>query len=187
MPKAKKKKEDRIDPDDMRATVKADDKYKTFRRIVKNLSQEIDIEKMHEEILRLHSGRKSRGLYLKRPSVDAVVEAALQDSAYRSRIAEIRVEASYNLGLLEETVDKIRKHLMREFRDTLTDLRTKGERMAFADQYLDSGLSLMGKIGRLVNTADSIIKDIDQSGFSYKHVVDSLSILYSSKNDKKNV
>ena len=174
-------------PEEMRETVKGDDKYKRFRRIVKNVGEQLNIEKLAEEIKRLHSGRKARSLYLKRPSVDTVVEAALQDSAYRSRIAEIWVEADYYHGLLEEAVTSIRKHFMHSFRDQMGTLKTKGERMGFADQYLNSGLSLMSKLDRLTSMAGMIIKDIDQTGFTFKHVVDSLEVLYSHKNDKKNV
>jgi hypothetical protein len=182
-----KKKKERLNPSEMKASIKTDDKYRRFRRIVKSIGEQLNIDKLSEEIKRLHSGRKSRTLYLKRPSVDTVVESALQDSAYRSRIAEIWVEADYFHGMLEEAITGIRKHFMSEFHEQMDGLRTKGERMGFADQYLNSGLSLMSKLDRLTSMAGMIIKDIDQTGFTFKHVVDSLDVLYSHKNDKKNV
>jgi hypothetical protein len=76
---------------------------------------------------------------------------------------------------------------MNEFRDNLEGLKTKGERMTFADQYLNRGLSLIHKLKRLLKTADVLIKDIDQTGYSFKNTLKSLEILYSHKNDKKSV
>lgn len=177
----KKTKEDQLDPEDMKSAVKADDKYKRFRRIVKNVGEQINVEKLHAEILRLHAGRKSRTLYLKRPGADAVDEANLQDSAYRSRIAEIYVEVDYHLGLLQEALESIRKHLMNEFRENLEGLKTKGERLTFADQYLNSGLALIHKLKRLLKVADVIIKDIDQNSYSLKNTIKTMEILYGNK------
>ena len=175
------------EPMDFKSILKSDDNYRRFRRIVKSLSEQVNVEKLHSEILRLHAGRKSRTLYLKRPSVDTVNEANLQDSSYRSRLAEIYVEVDYNLGLLNEAIDKIRKHFIHEFKDSMEGLRTKGERMSFADKYISSGLALMHQLKRLLATTDVIIKDIDQTGYSFKNTIKSMEILYSHKNDKKNV
>ena len=187
MPKKKVKEEQQLDPNEIRDAIKSNDKFKSFRRIVKNIAEQVNIDKLHAEILRLHSGRKSRTLYLKRPGVDEVNDANLQDSSYRSRIAEIYVEVDYHLGMLEEALDAIRKHLMNEFRDNLESLKTKGERMAFADQYLTRGVSLAHKLKRLLRTADVILKDIDQQGFSFKNTIKTLEIHYSHRNDKKNI
>lgn len=187
MKKRKQAAEEVAPPINVGESLKEDDKYKSFRRIVRNIGEQVNTEKMREEILRLHAGRKVRTLYLKRPGVDAVVDAALQDSSYRSRIAEIRIETDYHRGLLEEAVDKMRKHVVHEFSAQVSGLKTKGERMSFADQFLQKGVTLLYKFERLTAMADTVIKDIDQSGYTLKHVVDSMEVLYSSKNDKKNV
>lgn len=171
----------------MKETLKKDERFKSYRRIVKNVRESINIEKLHAELLRLHAGRKSRTLFLKHPGVDAVNEANLQDSAYRSRMAEIYVELDFQLGLLEEAIDRIRKHIMHEYRDDMEGLRTKGERVSFADQYINSGLSTKHALKRLIKAADVLIKDIDQTGYSFKNTIKSMEILYSSKNDKRNV
>jgi hypothetical protein len=168
-------------------TLKTDERYKSYRRIVKNVQQSINIEKLRAELLRLHAGRKSRTLFLSRPGVDTVNEANLQDSAYRSRMAEIYVETEYQLGLLDEAIDKIRKHILHEYHDSVEGLRTKGERVSFADQYITGGLALKHALKRLISTADVLIKDIDQTGYSFKNTLKSLEILYSHKNDKKNI
>lgn len=187
MGRRKNEKEEEVETVDFKAVLKEDQKYKSYRRIVKNVGEQINIEKLHAEILRLHAGRKSRTLFLNKPGADAVNEANLQDSSYRSRLAEIYVEVDYQLGLLNEAVDKIRKHFIHEFRDSMEGLKTKGERMSFADKYISSGLALMHQLKRLLATADVIIKDIDQTGYSFKNTIKTLEILYSHKNDKKNV
>jgi hypothetical protein len=91
------------------------------------------------------------------------------------------------MGMLDEAIDKIRKHLMHKYHDSMEGLRTKGERISFADQYLSSGLGFKHELKRLLSTADVLIKDIDQTSYSFKNTIKSLEILYSSKNDKKNI
>jgi hypothetical protein len=184
---AKTKIKSDLDQSDVQELLRSDDKFKQYRRIVKAIRESVDMDKLDIELKNLHSGRSSRRLYGKTPSADSIINATLQDASNRSRIAEISVEISRQLSLLETATAAIKKHILHEFREHTSGYRTKGERQAFADQYLGRGLHLIDQFTNFVDRANYILKDTDQTGYSIKAAVQCLEILYSSKNDKRNV
>lgn len=169
-----------LDIDDL----KEDAKFKQYRRIVKEIERSVDIEKLTTEVNRLHSGRKSRNLHGKTPSGESLMEASLQDSSNRSRMAEIRVETYRQQSMLEEAISAIKRHLMNEYRESFSGLRTKGERVAYVEQFLNRGLLLNSKLENFMERIDFLIKDIDQTGFSLRNAINVLEIVYSRNNNK---
>lgn len=165
----------------LKEKLKEDDRFRRYKRIVKGMKEGIDIEKMDSEIMRLHTGRLSRQMYGKNPSVDTLLKASLQESSVRSRMAEIRVELSKNLSLLEKAVKEVRKYLMSEYREYVTNFRTKGERIDFFDSQLNSGISMISQIEGLVSRIDFLIKDIDQTSYSLTRTRECLELLYAHK------
>jgi hypothetical protein len=167
-----------VDQGDVLDMLKADDKFKQYRRIVKTIKESIDLDKLDTELRNLHAGRSSRRLYGKTPSADALINASLQDSSNRSRMAEIRVEVTRQLGILEVATSTIKKHILNEFREHTVGLRTKGERVAFADQYLVRGLQFQDQLSNFTTRADFLIKDIDQTGFALRNALQCLELIY---------
>lgn len=181
----KKKKE--VEIPDLKELMSEDEKIQRYRRIVSNIKKSIDLEKLDAELARLHAGRLSRQLYGKHPSPDSLINAALQDAANRSRMAEIRVEATRQLSILEVAIDSVKKYIMHEYKDHMIGIKTKGERVGFAEQRLTSGVDFAKKVENMIERADFLIKDIDQTGFSLKHSIACLEILYASNNTRKNI
>jgi hypothetical protein len=166
--------------------LKEDAKFKQYRRIVKEIERSVDIEKLTTEVNRLHAGRKSRNLHGRAPSGESLQEASLQDSSNRSRMAEIRVETFRQQSMLEEALAAIKRHVMNEYRDAFSGLRTKGERLAYVEQYLNRGISLNAKLENFMERIDFLIRDIDQTGFALRNAINVLEIVYA-KNSVKNV
>ena len=113
------------------------------------------------------------------------MKAALQDSSHRSRMAEIRVRISKQADILDITLDATRIYLAKQFADEMYDIKTKGERGEFFNPYLTSGLTLHAKLVSLMSRIDVLLKDIDQSGFSLKHCVDILELIYHASASKQ--
>lgn len=176
----KKQQAQSLDLDDL----KEDAKFKQYKRIVKEIERSVDIEKLTTEINRLHSGRKSRNLHGKSPTGDSLMEASLQDSSNRSRMAEIRVEAFRQQSMLEEAIAAVKRHLMNEYRESFSGLRTKGERLGYVEQFLTRGLRLNANLENFMERVDFLIKDIDQTGFSLRNSINVLEIVYSKNNNK---
>lgn len=172
---------------DVSTTLKLDEKFKRYLRIVKVIRESMDFEKIWAEVQRLHAGRSSRNLYGSMPTVEKMTKAALQDGAVRARLAEIRVEMSGQLSSLREANLAIKKHILHEFRSHTAGLRTKGERMSFAERHIERGISLESKFEDMIARCDFLIKDVDQMNYSLKTTMTAMTIFYSHKNDSKGV
>lgn len=178
---------DEEDEVDVKAVLKQDENFKKYRRIVKVINESIDMEALETEMKRLHAGRSSRLLYGAMPTAEKLIKASLQDGSNRSRMAEIRMELTRQLSLLQSATSTMQKYILNEFRQHTAHLKTKGERMSYADQYIARGVALMTKIEDMIARCDFMIKDCDQMGFSLKTTMAALEIFYSHKNDRKGV
>lgn len=181
----KKSKKIELGGDRLKMSLLEDDTYKKYRTIVKTIKDKIDIDDVDQEINRLHSGRISRTLYGTTPGGDVIMKAALQDSSHRSRMAEIKVRISKQSDILDITLDATRIYLARHYAGEIADIRTKGERDGFFNTYLTAGVALHARLKSLLDRIDILLKDIDQAGFSLKHCVDILELIYHSSGSKQ--
>lgn len=171
--------------DALKASLLEDNTFKKYRNIVKNIKENLDIDKLVEEVLVLHSGRTSRTLHGKQAGADAISTANLQDSSYRSRMAEIRVKIGLKADQLDIALDAARIHLSREYAGYVGDLKTKGERQGFFDIYLNNGITLHKRMKSVCDQIDLIIKDIDQTSHTIRHAIQILELVYSRNNNKQ--
>lgn len=183
--KEQSRKSKEVGGESLKRSLLEDDTYKRYRNIVKAIKDKIIVDDMDDEINRLHSGRISRTLYGTTPGGDKIMNAALQDASHRSRMAEIRVRVSKQADLLDITLEATRIYLARQFADEVPDIRTKSERMAYFDAHLTNGIVLHSKLKSLISRIDVLIKDVDQTGFSLKHCVDILELVYHNSGAKQ--
>lgn len=158
--------------------------FKKYRSIVKFIQKEHDLDEIEKEARRLHSGRKSRSLSGTTPGPQTLVEAMLQDSSNRSRLTQIRVELTKQEGVLDETIDTMRTHMVMRYSELIPDARTKAERMAYLNQYLRKGVSMRQRMITMITIMDLYIKDIDQCSFTLHNSAKVLELVYSKNNDR---
>ncbi len=165
--------------------IRENEYYKRYKKIYKRLSEDIDLEKIDKELTTLHSGRMSRSLFGSSPGPDKIIEANLQDSSYRSRLVELRVELSKSITLMDTTIDTLKLKLSTEYSDNLAGLKTKGERLSFVESFLVSGITFIEKMNGCAERIELVVKDIDQTAYTYKNAIQVLELVYSRNNDKK--
>jgi len=180
-----RKKKAELGGDALKQSLLRDDTYKKYRNIVKTIKDKIDIEDIDSEIDRLHNGRLSRTLYGTTPGGNDIMKAALQDASHRSRMAQIRVRVTKQADLLDITLDATRIYLARHYAEEIADIRTKGERDGYFNTYLAAGVTLYAKLRSLLDRIDTYLKDIDQTGFSLKHCIDILELIYHQSSSKQ--
>jgi hypothetical protein len=165
--------------------IRENEYYVRYRKIHKRLSEDIDLNKIDKELTTLHSGRMSRSLFGSSPGPDKIIEANLQDSSYRSRLVELRVELSKSITLMETTIDSLKIRMSTDYSDNLSGLKTKGERVSFIESFLVSGITSIEKMTGCAERIELVIKDIDQTAYTYKNAIQVLELVYSRNNDKK--
>ena len=64
----------------------------------------------------MHKARHSRNLVSKSPSVDRLMRAAAQASAYRSRIVEIMVNVQKAQRTLSSAIERMEAHIVTKYK-----------------------------------------------------------------------
>lgn len=152
--------------------------YKKYKAILENCK--LDLDELQEEAIRIHKMRDSRTLALKSNiSGKRIVKAALNDSAYRSRLVEIRSMLKHQTTLLSTAHNLVTSSLLSRFGNTiLKDLRTKTEKEAVIDTLpdIDSGSRKLSTMYTLCELCDDVIEDIDKSAWTLKLAMQGLEL-----------
>jgi hypothetical protein len=165
--------------------VREDAQYKKFVVILGRTKERLKLEEALQEALGLHTSRTSRHLTGNdRYSPRKLIDASMRDLSTRARLVEIRVTNDRNLSHLREAMDALRRYISTEYADDLRDFSTADQRRAFVDRILKSANELLAEGESVLSSIDYLIKDIDQSGHSMRHVVDCLKLLENKHGSK---
>lgn len=145
----------------------------------------VDVKKYREEIRTLHAGRKVRTLKAKivvRNFSNKFMDAALQNSAYRSRIVEIKMIMLDRKHELEEYLEALKKDLKVRYSEDLAETyRTINERDNAVAVVLSDAMSIIRNVDNACKYADLVIEDIDQSGWTMKHLMSAVELQVGKK------
>lgn len=160
--------------------------YKKFKRIVTQIESRLNIDKDYEEALSLHAGRTSRKLYGdKRYSPKSLLDASSNDMGSRSRLVEIRVRCSKQIDILHDACKAMKHSMLTNFSEQIgARFKTVGDRQAFAETMMAQALEVERNGQGFIKLLDSLIEDIDKSGYHLSNMTDILKLLDSSKGGK---
>lgn len=163
----------------LRRIVRKDERYLRFRRAAeRNPSLQIPFEELHEELTRLMATRSIRAL--SRSDVNftsSVVDAMLQDQAYRSRCAEILASCIAVSGAFQETLTNLRDYLVLEYGSRISTRTTKGERQQFMESTLRPFYKYVNEVEQLKEHARYLMDDIDKAGFTFRNLIEGIKLL----------
>lgn len=164
--------------EEFRLALSTDPKFKKFLRIVDNVKAKLNIEADKKEALMLLASRTSRSLHGKKAfSPTAIIDASLKDLSTRSRLVEIRVQATVHVSLLNEAIDAAKRHMSTEYYELLSEYKTVEQRRAMLDRAVKSALEIAIDAKSLVEMLDTIIKDIDSAGYALKSATECLKLM----------
>jgi len=162
--------------------IRADENYKKFAGILSATRSKINLDASLQEVIGLHTARSSRNLMgASRYSPKTIIDAAAKDISNRARLVEIRVRNDIALSHLREAMAAIRRYIITEYADDLRDYATVDQRKALVERVLKSANELISEGESLLSTIDQFVKDLDQSGYAIKAIVECLKLLDSSK------
>jgi hypothetical protein len=172
---------DKIDIERLRRAVKSDEKYLKFKRAVdKNPNLHLPFEELHDELGRMQRTRQVRSLSRSDKNfTQTVIDAMLQDQAYRSRCTEILASCISITGAFQETLVNLRDYLILEYGTRMGSKGrvTKEERRNFMENVLRPFFRYIHKVEQLKEHARLIIEDIDKAGYTYRNLVESIKLL----------
>lgn len=167
------------------SVVRDDIVYVKFKKILEVTMTKVNIEADTSEALALHASRTSRRLNGEdRYSAKKLIDANLKDLACRARLVELRVKNDKKLRYLTEACEAMRRHITTEYADDLLDYKTVAERKAFIDRILKSANAFLSEGEAMLTMLDTLIKDLDQCGYSLKNVIECLKLLADVKGSR---
>lgn len=144
-----------------------------------------DTKRLLDEISTMHGSRMVRGL-----TTDGVVanqgkrliDATLQNTAYRARLIEIKMSLLRTSSRVGELLDSVIGYARTEYHDRLAALgRTQADRNAALNQLFSSQYERLRRIEDVIQAADLVIEDLDQCGWALKRVIDVVTLMHQTK------
>ncbi len=155
-----------------------DKRVKTLLKSLRNGSYHLDLDGLEKEIDSLHLTRQIRKLKTEevlQSFQKKFIEAALQNQAYRSRLVEIKVKCFRVAAKLEEHISMVKAHLGLTYPNALSRYRTAAERRAAINSVLEEPSTFLTKLDQKDKELETFIKDLDQTSFSLKHIIDAMA------------
>lgn len=163
----------------IRRIVRKDKRYVRFKEAAEhNPNLQLPFEKLHTELERLMGTRSIRSL--SRSDVNftsSVVDAMLQDQAYRSRCTEILASCIAISGTFNDTLNNLRDYLILEYGHRISTRTTKAERQQFMESILRPFYKYLNQVDQLKEHAKYLIDDIDKAGFTFRNLIEGIKLL----------
>lgn len=170
----------------IKSDIRESSDYKKFRKIVVQIESRLNIDKDFEEAQSLHAGRTSRQLFGdKRYSPKSLLDASSNDMGSRSRLVEIRVRCSRQIDILHDACKAMKQSMLTNFSAEIgAKFKTVGDRLAFVETMMANALEVERSGQAFLKVLDTLIEDIDKSGYHLSNMTDILKLLDSSKGGK---
>lgn len=165
----------------LKKLLKEDSEYKTFKLIVKKCGLLADFDNLTKEMEIMHKARKSRELHMKNPSVDKVMKAAAQASAYRSRIVEIMVNVQKAQRTLSSAIERMEAHILTNYKIHIQG-RSIADRKLEVKNVLDTAHKKLSDFDRIVDMCKEFIADIESFVWVAKLQMQGLDLIYNREN-----
>lgn len=140
----------------------------------------IDTDKYIAEIEGLHATRMTRHLVPKKllaASKVMITEVSLQSSAFRSRIVEIRMVCFKAKRLLDKHLKAATNYLTSKYAPLLrVEFSTISAKDKAVSYVLEDFYQLREDLQTVIEIADMVITDIDQSGWRVRDTIAALEI-----------
>lgn len=167
----------------LRKLIRKDAQFKKVNKFFEHVAEELSVEALYKEIQNLHKMRSSRSLdRSSKAFLDRVVEANLQDQAYRSRLAEIQMECSRILSKYEPIIEDLVLFLHAQYLESLKGfLSAKQDRLEFLQGLCKDHVRFLRDLRSVDEAAKIVITDIDKAGYMFKNLIEAVKIVHERK------
>jgi hypothetical protein len=139
---------------------------------------QLPLDDYHKEVITYHKARSIQRLNNKSPDfIDSVVEACTTDISTRSRMTYITIVCVKSSKSLDLAIDLLSDYLMSNYSDKIKKIAsTISERQKFIDSVLRDFKEYVRKVETLKLCCELLVKDIDQSSYQMKMIVETFRI-----------
>lgn len=166
----------------MIAEIHKDPQYKKFKLMVERIQKTIDLESTIEECKTLHHSRISTKIKDSKGQFkpEMLIDANAIDLSNRARMTFIASELQLRLSKIDSAIDAIENYLVSTYADQYK-LRTVDMRKKFVLRVIKNQHKYYQEGKACLEFIYALIKDIDQSGYHLRNMVDCIKILSEKK------
>ena len=162
--------------------VHKDKQYATFKAIVAKVQQSVDLDAIVQECTVLHNSRIStkikdnKGQF--RPEL--LIDANAIDLSNRSRMTYLASDLQLKLSKLDSAIEAFENYVITNYSQAF-QLNSVDARKRFACSCMKNQVKYYTQGRATLDFVNALIKDIDQTGFNLRNMVDLLKILSEKK------
>ena len=157
-------------------------KYTKLQNILENAQQKLNLEQDLKEAFALHASLRVRQMYGKNKyNPKLIMKCVAQVQSNRSRITTLVAKASVHLSYVEEASKAFRIFLYTEYSEDMKKYKTKEQKDAIFQRIVGSVSDFISEGNAFIKHMEYLIKDLDQSSHSLRHMIDILKILQGAK------
>lgn len=167
-----------------RAALRQDDKVSAFFEALESLRSSLNCTRIIAEIKSLHATRPSRKLYKVKLQPTPLYEAITDDLRVRARLTEIRLDIYERKGVLDNTLQGIKRYTLHAFADYLADIpsaSTAAGRKSLVDAVFADAEKFQAEIETVESMIQSVLDDIQQAGYGLSNARSILTVLIDRK------
>lgn len=166
----------------MISDVHSDKHYITFNKIYIRIQKSIDIDAIIDECRVLHNSRISTKIKDNKGQFkpEMLIDANAIDLANRARMTYLASDLQLKLSKLNSAMEAFENYLLNEY-STAYQLKTVEARKRFAKLIMKTQLKYYQQGMAALDFINALIKDIDQTGYGLRNMVDLIKILSEKK------
>lgn len=160
--------------------VRNDSEYQKFKTVFTKISGSYDLGQWVDEAKILYNARlatrikDSKGQF----SAQLLMDASAIDLSSRSRLAYIAAELRLKLSKMSSLLDAIYSYIYTNY---CSEIRTIEEKKQFISLVLKRYYKIYDDGNSALEFIESFIKDIDQSGYALKNMIECMKLLSETK------
>lgn len=163
-------------------TIREDKEYKKFKTIWTRIQKDLDIETAIEECKILHNARLSTKIKDNKGqfSPQQLFDANAIDLSSRSRMSFIAANLQLRLSKLDSALDAVQNYILNTYSKEI-GVKTIDGQKKFIRRVLKQYIQLYEQGKAALTFIEVLIKDIDQTGYSMRNMVDCVKLLSETK------
>lgn len=167
---------------DIIKTIRKDPQYKKFKTVWIRIQKDLDIEVAVEECKILHNARLSTKIKDNKGqfSPQEIFDANAIDLSTRSRMSFIAANLQLRLSKLNSALDAIQNYILNSYQNEI-GIKTIDGQKKFLRRVLKAYIELYDQGKAALEFIQFLIKDIDQTGYAMRNMVDCLKLLSETK------
>ena len=168
--------------EDIKHSLKSDDRWKRYRGIITSVNESFPLESLQQELDTIQRMRKVRTVNLKGVSPQRLLDMSMDEVQHRARLTEILIQAKKESALVDTLLDGMYAYIKGEYSEELKDWKSQADRNSVVERLLSKGYETQSGIASLMETVETLIKDIDQSSFTLTRAANLLELIIRREN-----